>query len=153
MFAFTIFHDLSHMSHPFLCIFGIFYYNTNGNMLLFRIHHVMNQIHTSKILYATILDIVIHDPHNCCSWWCLLLEQGIQKSTAMRESKSMSISGGRFLLFLFEVVSQIGLYPFCKLFIFKVSTIIDICFCHIKHHFLFLRTIVNCVIIRRLFLI
>lgn len=47
-------------------------------MLLFRIHHVMNQMHTSKILYAAILNIVIHDPHNCCSWWCLLLEQGTQ---------------------------------------------------------------------------
>ena len=126
-------------------------------MLLFRIHHVMNQMHTSKILYAAILNIVIHDPHNCCSW-CVCYYSKVHKihdpkTMAMRESKSMSISGGRFLLFLFEVVSQIGLYPFCKLFIFEVSIIIDICFCHIKHHFLFLRTIVNCVIIRRLFLI
>ena len=36
------------------------------------------------------------------------------KTMAMRESKTMSISGGRFLLFLFAVVSQIGLHPFCK---------------------------------------
>ena len=99
-------------------LLDFFYYNTNDNMLLFRIHHVMNQMHTSKILYAATLNIVIHDPHNCCSW-CVCYYSKVHKihdpkTMAMRESKTMSISGGRFLLFLFAVVSQIGLHPFCK---------------------------------------